>query len=425
MTGTAKRLLYVFGIAAIVAVVSACSSSSKTASPPTSASTASSASTTSGSATGAAPQASGAPIRVGFMCSCSGPFGGDAVTSEDVFKAWADSANASGGIAGHPLQVTYEDDGSVPGTSASDAATLVSDKVDVIVDDTVLDDSWASTVKPSNIPVICIVIGTPCYTNSDFYAAGQTGDSSASAAVSVAKEAGATNLGFLYCAEAPTCAQTASIVQGAGQQLGVPLVFKGSIAITAPNYTAQCLAAEQAHVSALFIADIQQPLERVGEDCARQNYNPIYVTEGTGFGMGQASSPGIEKNLWSEYSNLPFWVNTPAVQAMNAALDKYYPGLRTNTNLFSETSAESWPAGLLLADAVKGGNLSASGTPSSAEIVAGLESLHGDTLDGWSPPLTFAAGQPHSIDCWFVGHVSNGTPSLADNGKATCKSSSS
>jgi branched-chain amino acid transport system substrate-binding protein len=343
------------------------------------------------------------------------------VTSEGVFKAWVDSANASGGVEGHPVQVTYEDDGSVPGTSASDAASLVSDKVDVIVDDTVLDDSWASAVKPSNIPVICIVIGTPCYTNSDFYAAGQTGDSSAYAAVSVAKAAGASNLGFLYCAEAPTCAQTASIVQGAGQSLGVPLLYKGSIAITAPNYTAQCLAAYQDHVSSLFIADIQQPLERVGEDCSRQNYDPIYVSEGTGFGMGQASSPGIEKNLWSEYSNLPFWVNTPAVQSMNAALDKYYPGLRTNQALFSETSAESWPAGLLLADAVKSGNLGTSGTPSAAEIVSGLESLHGDTLDGWSPPLTFPAGQPHSIDCWFIGHVSNGVPSLVNNGKAFCK----
>ena len=82
------------------------------------------------------------------------------------------------------------------------------------------------------------------------------------------------------------------------------------------------------------MADSQAPLEEFA-DCSKQGYYPTYVSEGTGFGLGQASSPGLEKGLWSEYSDFPFWANTPATQKMNAALDKYYPGLRTNQQIFS------------------------------------------------------------------------------------------
>ena len=46
-----------------------------------------------------------------------------------------------------------------------------------------------------------------------------------------------------------------------------------------------------------------------------------------------------------------------------------------------------------------------------------------ETPWGASPrPSPFAAGQPHSINCWYVGHVANGIPQLSNNGKATCGS---
>ena len=237
----------------------------------------------------------------------------------------------------------------------------------------------------------------------------------------MAKEAGATNLAYVYCVESPVCASGIPILQASGKQLGVPLVYKAAISASAPNYTAECIAAQQQHVTAIFVADSQAPLEEFA-DCSKQGYYPTYVSEGTGFGLGQASSPGLEKGLWSEYSDFPFWANTPATQKMNAALDKYYPGLRTNQQIFSQTSVNAWPAGLLIGAAVQGGNLSATETPSPAEITTGLESLHGDTLGGFAPPLTFAAGQPHSINCWYVGHVANGIPQLSNNGKATCGS---
>jgi branched-chain amino acid transport system substrate-binding protein len=346
-------------------------------------------------------------------------------TQPRQLRAWANTVNAGGGLEGHPIQMTAFDDTSTPGTSVSDVQTLISDHVDVIVDTSLVDSTWAPAVQAAGIPVLCALIQGTCYSNPDFYDSGQTGDSSAFAAVAVAKAAGATNIGFLYCAEAPACSEGISVVKAAGKQLGVPENYSASIAATAPNYTAQCVAAQQAHTTALFIGDTTPPIEKVGQDCSTQGYNPIYVTEGGGFSMAQATTPGLKKNLWSEYNLYPFWSNAPQVQAMNTALDKYYPGLRENTVSFSEGSVLGWTSGLLLNDAVKAGGLTASATPSAAEITAGLESLHGDTLDGWSPPLTFPAGKVHPIDCWFVGHVSNGVPSVENNGKPTCGSLSS
>ncbi len=318
------------------------------------------------------------------------------------------------------------DDGSLPGTSVSDIQSLVADHVDAIADDTDVDSSWSSIVEAADIPVVGLAIpNVPFYTNRDFYSEGQTDDSSTYAIATTAKAAGATDLGVVYCTEAPVCQQLVPQVKRNAQKVGVPVDATQSIAATAPNYLAQCVAFQQAKVTALAIFDQAQPIARLGGDCNQQGYDPVYVTEGTSFSMILASSPGIDKNLWSEYGTLPFFANTPPIQAMNTAVDRYYPGLRDNANTWYQGATLGWPSGLLLADAVKAGGLSPTDIPSAAEIVKGLESLKGDTLEGLAPPLTFPAGEPHPIDCWFTARVRNGVTSLMNNGQVTCENGSS
>jgi branched-chain amino acid transport system substrate-binding protein len=210
-----------------------------------------------------------------------------------------------------------------------------------------------------------------------------------------------------------------------GTQLGVPDVYNAEIAFTEPNYTAQCLAAQQDHVQAVLVLDAGTILAKVAGDCAQQGYHPIFLQEGLGFTSLVLSTPALSKNTWEQFNDLPYTTNAPEVQAMNTAVDKYYPGLRSNVNVWGEFPAMGWLSGLLLSDAVKAGGLTASGTPSSAEVVMGLQSLKGDTLDGWSPPLTFVAGQDHHVDCWYTEQIKNAVPSLANNGQTTCESGSS
>lgn len=412
--GRTARLLSVLAIAA--AVISACSSSSKAPS---------AASTSVGSTAGTSAHApSGAPIKVGMICSCTGPFGSDIADAGNVTRAWAKSVNASGGIDGHPVQLTVYDDSGNPGTSTTDLQKLISANVDVILDETPLDAAWATDASSANIPVVGGNFSSePFYTNPDFYPSGQTNDSIAYSVAATAKLAGATTIAQMYCAEAPQCQQSVPLIKSAAQKLGISDVYDASIAMTAPNYTAQCVAAEQAHAQALFIGDSPQAIARVGHDCTQQGYKPIYVTEGTGFGPPQQNAPGLKDNLWQPFPVIPYFVDSaPGVKAMNAVLNKYYPGMINGSN-WSEYAVQAWTGGLLIEAGVKAG-VGSSGTPSPAAITKGLTSLKGETLGGMSPPLTLPAGKPHPIDCWYTGRVHNGTTSLANNGKLSCQSSS-
>jgi len=266
-----------------------------------------------------------------------------------------------------------------------------------------------------------ITVGTTFITNPDFFPEAQTIDSSIYAVVQTAKTAGAKNIGILYCAEAPQCAEGVPLLRTAGQTLGVPVAYAQEISATAPNYTAQCVAAQQDHVSTLFLAEASSINARVATDCARQGYNPIYVAEGGGFGMNMVSAPGLNNNLWLESIGVPFFANTPTVQAADAAIDKYYPGLRSSL-VWNENAIMGWSTGLLLEDALKGGGLTSSSDPTASMATNGLYSLKADTLEGTAPPLTFTRGKPHLVDCWFTARVTNGVPTVTNNGQVTCES---
>jgi branched-chain amino acid transport system substrate-binding protein len=358
-----------------------------------------------------------------MICSCTGPFGINIAAAGNVARSWANYENGKGGISGHPVNLIVEDDASTPGTSVSALQTLISDHVDVILDLTVLDAAWASTASAANIPVVGgNFSSTPFYTNPDFYPSGQTNDSIAYSVAATAKAAGGSNLAQLYCAEAPQCAQSVPLIKSSANKLGLKDVYDASIAATAPNYTAQCVASQQAHVNAMFIGHSAFVVAKVGSDCLTQGVKPAYVTEGTGFSSLVATGKGISENLWSEFPILPYYSDQAPVQTMNTQLDKDYPGLRQNAASWSEYAAQAWTGGLLIEHGIKAGGLTASGTPSAAEVKQGLDSINGDNLDGWSPSLTFTAGKPHSVDCWFTGRVQNGgTPALVNGGQLTCQ----
>ncbi|MBO0729916.1 MAG: ABC transporter substrate-binding protein [Acidimicrobiaceae bacterium] len=407
------------GLAALSAVAmtaAACSSSKGTSTSNTTASH-----STSGSG---ASQPSGSPIKIGAICTCSGPLASETAQTPDIYKAWADSVNASGGINGHPIQVIVDDDAGNAGTSITDVHQLVgSQHVVALVDMTDDDETWASYVQSQNVPVIGSGTSTtPMYTNPDFYPEAQTEDALFPSIIDAAKGAGATNLALLYCAEAVQCQEGIAPLKQVGKQLGLPVSYAAQVSATAPDYTAQCVAAQQKHMTAVFIADTASVANKVAQNCSQQNYHPIYVIDGESISPSYTSTPGIKDNLVGPSPNLPYYANTPAIQAMNQALDKYFPGLRKNASGYTEVASEAWPAGLLFADAAKAGGLGANGsTPTSAQLVKGLESLKGDTLQGFAPPLTFAAGKPHPVHCWFSFSLKNGTFGLPKGNSTTCE----
>jgi branched-chain amino acid transport system substrate-binding protein len=399
-------LLAVAAIAA-AAVIAACSSGTT--------------GTTGTTGTGSSAAGGGA-VKVGVICDCSGALASDIADGAKIYQAWADSVNAAGGINGHQVQVILDDDDSNPGTSLNDVQTLVrSDHIAALVDLSNLDETWASFVKSQGVPVIgANVSTTPMYTNSDFYPEGMTEDALFAGIIDAAKRGGATNLGLLYCAEAVQCQEAVAPLKAATQKQGLPLAYNGEISATAPSYTAQCVAAQQGHVTALFIADIEAVAAKVATDCSQQGYHPLYVIDGLDLSPTFATTPGLKDNLAGPSDDLPLYASSPAITAMNAALDKYYPGLRKDP-YYDEAVTNAWTSGLLLEAAAKAGGLGANGSPTSAELVKGLTALKGNTLDGTAPPLTFTAGQPHTVDCWYNYALKNGKFTLPDGTSTTCE----
>jgi branched-chain amino acid transport system substrate-binding protein len=415
-----KILIGVAAIITIVACMSACSSSGSSGTSASSGSPAASASSGGGQSTSAA---SGSPVTVGVICSCSGPFGSTVSQAYIVVQDWAKSVNAAGGLNGHPVTLVEKDNGSVAGTALTDAQSVISAKPAAIIDLDILDQVWSKAASAAKIPVIGGNFSVePYYTDPNWYPSGQTNDSITYSVIATAKQAGATNLADLYCAESVQCQQGVALIKAAGQQQGVPVVYSASIAGVAPNYTAQCLAAKQAGVKAIFVGDSISIIARVASDCNKQGYDPIWVTEGTGFQDLALTAPGLNKNLWSPYPLLPYYSTASAVTAMNTVLDKYSPGLRTNPQTWSEFAVQAWTAGLVLAQGVKNSGVTASQAVTPALVTTGLDKVSNDTLGGFAPPLTFTAGKPHPVDCWYVGRVQNGKASQV--GGLTCQKTS-
>ncbi len=418
-----RRVSSLVVVLAVVAALGACSSSGHSGT--TSASGSTGATSSAGSSSGGSTAAAtGAPIKVGVECTCSGALATSISSGSNVYSAWAKTVNASGGIDGHPVQLIVKDDVGNPGTAVSNIHTLLSDGVIAINDLSLVDQPWASTVQQANIPVVgSITIEAPFYTNPDFYPAGQTNDSTTYSLVAAAKDAGASSVGDLYCAEAAVCQALVGLTKTAAKQVGVSFGYGAAASATAPNYTAQCLAAKQAGVKALILNLTGPTDERFAQDCDVQGYDPTYVIESSGVNTSEFTSQGLEKSLWMAFSNYPFMVNTPAVNAMNSAIDKYYPGLRKQA-LYSGFAEQAWAGGLLLQAAFKNAGLTASETPTSAQIFQGLNSMKNETLGGFSPPLTFEAGKPHPVDCWFIAKVDNGTVGIVNNGQVSCENTS-
>lgn len=383
-------------------------------------------SSSSSSTTTAAPaQATGTPITVGVICTCSGPFGAYLHGAEEAYVAWSKSVNSSGGLNGHPVSLSITDDQLNPGTAMTAVQSMISSHVDAIADFSFLDTVFASAVSAAKIPVVgANMTEVPFYTNPYFFPEGQTNDSGNYSMAATAKSSGAKNIGVFYCAEASTCASGVPLLKQAGAEIGLPLVYSAELSATAPNYTAQCVAAQQQKVQSIFFGLAGITIQRVAPDCAQQGYSPIYVSEGEGYTLPMAKTTGLNNNLRSAFGTLPLFASNPQITAMNKAVNKYYPGLTTDPNQWSQFGQQAWASGLLLAAAVKGAGISSSATPTAAAITKGLYTLKADTLNGMTVPLTFKEGQPHPVDCWFTTQIKNQVPTLLNSGKISCEPAS-
>ena len=400
-----RRYLGASALIAVALVAGACSSSKSS----TATTTSTGSSGTSGSATttgSSGGKATGTPYTIGTISDVTGAEASSEGTTNATLQVWVQWINANGGINGHPVKLIAFDDQFNPANTLADAKQLIADHVLAIVSDqTSFDSTFASSVKAAGIPVVGGgLFQSSWYTNSDFYPQGTTSIPSIYNEIKLGINKGMTKLGLFYCAESPACAQAVQLYKPLTQMAGGTLSYYASVSASAPNYTAQCLAAQSAGVQFLDIGDNSSTILRVAESCAQQNYKPLEVgTDGSVTGQWATSS--VMQGAVAVQQDAPFSDTSNAgIATMISAIKQYNPGILT-ADSWGENDVYAWASGQLFAAAAKAGNLG--DNPTAAGVIQGLTSLSGETLGGIAPPLTFASGQDHEVYCEFVQGVAN------------------
>jgi branched-chain amino acid transport system substrate-binding protein len=373
---------------AVAALAAGCSSSTS--------------SSTSAASSSSVVAASGSDLLIGTIGNFSGP----SAEPEHLagLQAWVDSVNASGGIKGHQIKLVVEDDQGDATTSQADIRQLVQvDHVLAVVspEDSGTESGWASYVQQQHVAVVGGEDDTSVwFTNPSFFPSAATVLTSLEMQAYAVKAAGKTSFGAVYCAEEAVCKQVLPALQGYGKALGLDMSTSAAIAVSAPSYTAQCLAARQAGAQALIIDASYAAGSRFAPACAQQGYSPVYVIPSGAFDNSYLQLSQMN-GAYVPTTNALWFASTPAVDQFKQAMAKYEPSTTLGPNAMS-----GWSGGALFGAAAA--LLPAKAT--AADVFTALYSLpKNDTLNGLTPPLNFHSGAPASqVTCFFLAQIKNG-----------------
>jgi branched-chain amino acid transport system substrate-binding protein len=352
-----------------------------------------------GAASGAGgAKLSGTPLLIGsIMQETSSTTATRATEGEDALNAWVKWTNTHGGINGHPVKVFILDDKGDPAVGFSEAKTLVeTDHVIAIVGQqaAVSDATWAPYVVQQRMPVIG---GQQTqglfFTNPMFYPVGGDVVANIWGQMKSAAVQGVKKVGVVLCTESPACAQAQAIFKADAQSVGMDPVYNTLASATQPSYTAECLAAKQSGATAVaaFVNDVV-----LSRDCARQNFKPKWINADEGPTIATIlAAPALGNAVGSSEHWNCRGPQTSQTKAYNLAMAKYAPqwlkgGSKYATGGIVDCSV--WDAAMGFRKAILNSNVAPSATATNEDVIKGLAKFQGETLGGFSPPMTYSDG---------------------------------
>jgi branched-chain amino acid transport system substrate-binding protein len=375
---------------------------------------------TAGAAVSPRATAGGAPLVVGEIDSQSGGSQAGVVTDlPDSVKLWAAYVNGHGGINGHRVKVIDKNDNNDPATSTADVHALISqDHVIALLDGSGQDAAWASFASQSKVPVISLSEagdGFQYFTQPDFFANGTTVLTILWGQLKAAAEAGAKTYGLIYCSEVPACAQAAPVTKSLAKTIPINVVYVAKASNSQPDYTAVCLGAKQAGAKAVFAAGVAP--QRVADDCARQGYKPIWITSQGTVNPAAIKDPNLSSST-GDLQDFPWMLSaTPAQKLFHRIEDHELARANTQANVdFAYVGA------VLFQTAATAGVKAGNKAPSAQDILNGLYTIHGSTLGGLAPPLSFKVGKANPVSCVFLYGVVKGKYAATHGDKYFCQS---
>lgn len=374
-----------------------------------------------------AQKATGDPIVLGNVGSYTAPNSANGVAiGQKAIVAWVKWVNSHGGVNGHPIKLIQKDNKGDQALAVSQVKELVEqDHVVAFVaqQDGSLNAGYADYLKQKNIPVLGGSVYTidPWVSNPMFYPQGITAIPDITALVAIAKKAGYKKMGSLACSEASQCAAANALVKSLSAKGGVDYVYGGLVSSTAPDYTANCLAAKDAGADiVMLLIPTADEGRKIADDCARQNYKPAWIIPGEAIGAGYLKTNAFN-NAFNAAGVLPWFSKGPALKDFKAAMKKY-----TNINFTTAeeplNANDAWVSGLMFQKAVELSGVT--GVPTSADILSGLAKFNNETLGGLAAGLTYTNLQDKNQGCYFTIQIKKQKFTLPDKSTPACVATS-
>ena len=360
-------------------------------------------------------------IKLGHVGTYTGAAGTSYKGADVMAQVWAKDVNARGGVSCHPVQIFVANDDGNPARTKSIITDMVENKGVI---------AFISPLLPLSLSGM-----TPYLEEHKIPAVGGDGLSGdwwqspmlfpqtsyfADLAVDVARISvrsyNKPKIGVFVCREVPGCGEAKTILTDPNNQKrgGYQVVNTADVSLTQPDFTAECLSAQNAGAQMLWLGLDAGSVSRVAHSCGSQNYFPLIGYVATGLQLSLADDPDI-RDLASASGVFPFISDDfPAAHDFQVAAKKYAPDLALNG-----MAAQVWAGGKLFEYAAR--NLP--DNPTSADIVAGLYTVNNETLGGLVPPLTFTRGQlPGRSACYFTLAIHANKFATPAGTAATCPS---
>ncbi|HZO35798.1 MAG TPA: ABC transporter substrate-binding protein [Solirubrobacteraceae bacterium] len=354
--------------------------------------------------------ATGPAIKIGAICTCSGPLESGIKAAKTLDEAWVKWTNANGGINGRPVKLTILDDAGDATKAAAAARQLVQQvkPVAIVGNYSLQTDAWIAIAQEAGVPVIGGGGQSRAeFSNPDFFGTGSSSFPGLYRAILSAKQDGKKKLAILYCAEAPICASFPRVISAFANRIGRITVGASSrIAASQPSFAANCLAGKNSGADASFISTSSAVVVRVLQECRQQGWVPTMIGGNGTIGINQSKQIGKSDVLITTPSLGVTDKTTAGGKLLHSILAKYAPSL-TKGDLYTEAIGAPFAGLQLFATVAK--NVKLKPTSTSADVKRGLYALKGETVGGLTGPLTYTRGQPTMVACSFVSTYKDGT----------------
>ncbi|MGH9036198.1 MAG: ABC transporter substrate-binding protein, partial [Acidimicrobiia bacterium] len=367
----------------------------------------------------ASPAPAGPPIVIASVGQLSGIVGQAIGAGTKAVAAWVAEVNQAGGVNGQPVQYLVADDGADPGRHQALVREMVEQRHVVAFVYQLAPLSGSSSVKyleQKRVPVVGSEAASPWFDTSPMFFEQSTQGSLAAVPMLGAAAfygSGKTKVGLVVCAEGVAiCEDAKRTLPEWDTKFGLEVVQVQTASMAQPDYTAECLSLRNAGAELMaFIGDANS-LIRLARSCGNAGFRPQFF-----FAQQQSqnqflSEPLLEGAAGDALTAPWFLSSSPAVAEFQAALRRYAPGTAPD----GQTSF-GWAAAKLFERAAA----SVSGPITSDALLDALWSLRGETLGGFTMPLSFQPDRPNPQKvCFNPIRIEKGRFTSADNGAFRC-----